>query len=353
MHHGPITKSIYELIEEVNSGNYQDFRSYLAQNEITNLDLSSYLPVDMNGRCSFDFRHLAQALKDTPVISLNLQNNNLGTQGAEKACAALRDSNIKTLNLRYNNIDCEGGMLLGKALQGSALSSLNLRDNNLGDEGAIQLCAALSKTQIQILNLRCNGVHNEAMEELANRLIGTQVVSLNLGENFIDCHGAVDLCKGLKNTQVTSLGLKYNNLHFAGRKIADCISETLLIQVKLGFEDENLQEALKENAWKINWTPYTLARLVYLSDEQKLTLWNLLSSKEDLGTDDDIFNIGASLFVHSGKDVQSHILKYFPMMDQSLVFQYQLLAENKYKQKTEKNEPKIKVDNLCSLSPAV
>ena len=71
-----IEKSLEILLSEVNQGEYQDFRTWLKQNNYHDLNLNSKAS-------NINLSYLAQALKGTTVTSVDLSWSNIGPHGAK------------------------------------------------------------------------------------------------------------------------------------------------------------------------------------------------------------------------------------------------------------------------------
>eukprot|EP00937_MAST-01D_sp_MAST-1D-sp2_P003087 g3087.t1 len=79
------------------------------------------------------------------LISVNLNNNNIGVEGGKAIAKVLPKCPLKVLELALNNIGAEGAKALAAVLSSSPLISVNLLKNDLGD-GLEALSAAFEKS---------------------------------------------------------------------------------------------------------------------------------------------------------------------------------------------------------------
>lgn len=129
-----ITKSLDTLLYEVNNGEYEDFRKYLLQKNITNLDLSY-------GRMQnhLNLGHLGQALQGTNVKVLNLASCNSGGCRDDRDIPPITDNDI---------------VALAATLKDTQISVLNLRSNTrITSIGVRALTACISDTMLYKLEL--------------------------------------------------------------------------------------------------------------------------------------------------------------------------------------------------------
>lgn len=121
----------------------------LSDNQISTIGISSLvqalkntpsitsLLLVRNQITSDDAMILAKALKDTQIVSLELDHNKIGPKGAQAFAQALANNNnkLKTLRLMSNQIDYQSAVHLLKSLENNTiLESLVLIDNPLGDQ---------------------------------------------------------------------------------------------------------------------------------------------------------------------------------------------------------------------------
>src|SRR5690554_1620482 len=106
-----ITKSLTELLAEINSGHYTDFQAYLIQKNIRELKLS------WGKARNLDLAHLGQALKGTNVTTLELNGNQIGNDSAAALVTYFKGTDINTLSLSKNNIGPYGAASLAKKLK--------------------------------------------------------------------------------------------------------------------------------------------------------------------------------------------------------------------------------------------
>lgn len=211
-----VEKTLNTLLEEVNLGNYVDFREYLIQMNLTELNL-------IEKAKNLDLAHLSNALQGTHITDLiliyseidgaglaklNLQGtqvtylNLAGNQiGAGVANLNLRDTQVTYLNLTSNQI---GAGVASLNLQGTRVKCLILSLNQIG-AGIANL--SLQDTKVTDLYLESNHIGPDDIGNL--HLLGTQVVRLGLWDNNIS-KGLADL--HLQGTEVTNLDLSVNNI---------------------------------------------------------------------------------------------------------------------------------------------
>ena len=90
---------------------------------------------------------------------------------AQQHCKSVGNKyTLSKLNLEDNNIGVEGATAIAKALEtNTTLSKLDLRGNNIGDEGATAIAKALeTNTTLSSLNLTWNNIGKEAKRVLKN-----------------------------------------------------------------------------------------------------------------------------------------------------------------------------------------
>ncbi|CAF0750060.1 unnamed protein product [Rotaria sp. Silwood1] len=148
---------------------------------------------------------------NTTLKSLDLRNNHLSDLGVQILALSIIHSNVETLNLESNDITSEGAQYLAQILRNSrTLTELYLSKNFLGDRGVKYLANALSEDTINIQEQSNNSI------SVANQTI---LQHLYLGQNDITDEGIKYLCDMLKTNQTLSwLWLTDNKISNQGVK---------------------------------------------------------------------------------------------------------------------------------------
>ncbi|RIB30245.1 hypothetical protein C2G38_2026985 [Gigaspora rosea] len=164
--------------------------------------------------------------KNSKLTSLNLRENNLGSEGGKALADALcKNSTLTSLYLQYNELGSEGEVALVYALcKNSTMTSLNFYMNYLGPEGVKALVDELWKnSMLTSLNL------HEGGKAFANTLCKNSTLRfLNLGYNNLGSKGGKALADA--NSTLTSLDLENNDIGLEGGKSlagAVCKNSTL------------------------------------------------------------------------------------------------------------------------------
>jgi hypothetical protein len=316
-----VTKSWIELLEEVNLGNYEDFRTYLKQEKIADISMlrEEYLLSTLNDKEALvnigdvNIDKLIVALKDTQVTSLCLRSIGIDSAYAEELCIALGNTNITNLNLGGNPI-CEAGLE--------------------------RLCIALKNTNVTNLDLEAlcyeDVTDNDFMVDSATLCIAltalknTQVTALKFGYNGIGDTGVEKLGEALKGGKITTLDLRGNGIGVVGAEaLAICIPGTSLLKLILEFNHAELDEALKKNSQEITLKPYYLTQAKYYEASSILDA-NKLHDMPQFAC-----GIFKELDNHGLSDVQNHILSFLPLMNVQLAKQYQALPKRQEEMEVE------------------
>jgi Ran GTPase-activating protein (RanGAP) involved in mRNA processing and transport len=151
------------------------------------------------------------------LTQLNLQQNNIGEEGAHRIVGALeKNTSLKELNLQQNKIGRFGAYYIAKALEeNTSLTQLNLQQNNIGDDDALHIAFTLEKnTSLTKLNLQQNKIGDYGAYHIARALKkNTSLTELNLQQNNIGDDGALRIAFALEeNTSLTELNLQQNNI---------------------------------------------------------------------------------------------------------------------------------------------
>ena len=169
------------------------------------------------------------------LVSLDLNNNNLGSLGCKQIRLLLEssDNKLHRLNLSNNGINDEGVKHLAEALTHSncKLNSLNLSKNSISDKGVMHLAEALTQSNCKLnsLNLSSGNIGTEGVKCLAEVLTqgNCKLNSLNLSSNYISDEGARHLAqKALthSNCKLNSLDLSFGNVCLEG---VACLAQAL------------------------------------------------------------------------------------------------------------------------------
>lgn len=238
------------------------FYRFLCKNpRLKHLELSS------NNLTHLFMRRLAESLLDArSLVSLNLENNKIGTKGAIALASRLRFSPLRNLNIGFNMIDREGlGEFLG-LLPGSCLESLNISGNEFGLECLESLEKWLMSCQnrpgqagISLALADC-GIDDILVLEVLRLLVRIKKVTrLDLSSNLVSEDYASEIIYLLKkNEGLRTLYLRRNRiLRLTERKIMEIMrlkkkekqrKEPLKYRLrvnKLTFEKTNIQNQAK------------------------------------------------------------------------------------------------------------
>ena len=124
---------------------------------------------------------------------------------------------VQSLDLQKNNIGSDGVILLLPLLKkSSVIIHLNLSYNNISDEGCKFLALALKKnSSLQILNLECNGISDGGVISLSEGLVTHRCLkTFKMALNVVTIEGVKFLAAILERSQspLVVLDFKYNNL---------------------------------------------------------------------------------------------------------------------------------------------
>ena len=194
---------------------------------------------------------IANALPQSQLIILNLEQTGIGDQGLKAIADALSQSQLTELYLECNRIGDEGAKAIANALPHSKLTTLRFsrkwevglfqsssqpNSNRIGNEGATAIANALPQSQLTVLGLGCNQVGDEVAKAIANALPQSQLNHLELetsksssgsglfgqplssssvpdsGENRITDEGAKAIADALPQSQLTFLNLRGSSI---------------------------------------------------------------------------------------------------------------------------------------------
>ncbi|MCJ8732981.1 hypothetical protein PDJAM_G00217860 [Pangasius djambal] len=158
---------------------------------------------------------LAEALKSSHLIELDLRGNDPGASGVKQLTDLLQDSNCKLEKLRLLKSPAaqEGYDLLDKVLGENPLlqRELNLGEKIKGDSQVKQLSALLkdSHCRPEILKVNNSQMKNEGCAALASALCSnpSHLRELELSGNTLGGSGMKELCAVLKNQHFKLLKL--------------------------------------------------------------------------------------------------------------------------------------------------
>ena len=133
-----------------------------------------------------------QLLKEDCKLEINIADNALNSEDMMFLINKIMTKwvNLSVLNLQNNNIGVEGATALSKNTSWTNLTALNLIGNNIGVEGALALSKNTSWTNLAILDLSFNEIGGEGALALSKNSSWTNLTTLNLWNNNIGAEGA-------------------------------------------------------------------------------------------------------------------------------------------------------------------
>uniref|UniRef100_U3JP62 FISNA domain-containing protein n=1 Tax=Ficedula albicollis TaxID=59894 RepID=U3JP62_FICAL len=232
----------------------EDGATFLAEALLTNHRLLT-LHLQKNAIGAQGARKLAEALEQNcslrelipPVmprlahphtfpVCLSLQSNSISSAGVTALTAALcSNKGLLSLNLRENSISKEGGPAIARALHSnSTLRKLDLAANLLYDEGGKAIALAIKENRaLTSLHLQWNFIQAKAATALAQALqSNSSLASLDLQENAIG-----DEVPRLQQGSLFPCSLQVASIGAAG---AQALAEALMVNKSLQVLD--LQE---------------------------------------------------------------------------------------------------------------
>ena len=160
------------------------------------------------GRCHLHDDHIRTLLRNISynklkfIKNLDLQGNNIGSEGAVALADGLKScNNLQTLNLYSNNIGAKGAIALADGLKScNNLQELHLSNNYFGAEGTVALADGLKSCyNLQALNFSDNDISAEGIVALVDALKScNNLQELQLSNNYFGAEGAAALADGLK-----------------------------------------------------------------------------------------------------------------------------------------------------------
>ncbi len=169
-----------------------------------------------------------------------------------------------------------------------------------------------------------NEVFNGQYDDFRVYLRQNNITDLDLSGKVI---GSIDrpikhLGIALQGTNVTTVNLGFNQIDpLDAEDFADCIPDTFLIKANLGFISfsrsevrmrETLSKALEKNRDKLLFTPYRMATLRLLPNEEKNKYFNM--SVDALNTEEGRLRYAGGILMRAPTDVANKILGYLPLM---------------------------------------
>jgi uncharacterized protein (TIGR02996 family) len=156
----------------------QEFGSAGQGMQLDVLDLGGNLLTDLGAA------YLARAACLRELKELQLDECEMGLEGARELARAPFLASLRRLNVNYNSFGPEGlNALLEK--QPSQLHTLQMTANDLGDEGVAYLAESPASDTLQELDLRLNGLWKPSVKALANAKHLRALVVLRLNDNRI------------------------------------------------------------------------------------------------------------------------------------------------------------------------
>ncbi len=222
-----------KLRDVINSKGHENFRTYIASNNITTLSLASfgYRIRDkgakqlgealkgtqvkkinlMSNSITYDgMRDFGEALKHTQITHVNLSINIDGGSGALMFIRELENTQVTHVYLANNNINDVAAKFMGEALKNTGVTFIDLSYNNLGSQGIIDFGQSLKSTKITKIDLTRNNINSDNMTAFAKTLRETHVMSINLSSNpQISSQAAKDFCLSLRETNVTEVNFEW------------------------------------------------------------------------------------------------------------------------------------------------
>ncbi|MDP5110348.1 MAG: hypothetical protein NWP47_03060 [Rickettsiaceae bacterium] len=278
--------------------------------------------LDLSDRNIDDFiaQQIAPSIKEcTQLEELNLNDNNISTQGIKAITESISSKNLKVLLVNDNYINDAGVqyiadlMLKQKNLEFLTISHLNINEpeNCITNQGAKILAKSIEQApMLHTIILSENSIKNDGLKAIIEAInIHNSVIDLQVDSNDID--DLSESAEALKNNRsLKKIDFSANNLGDEGAKILSTILEigninlAELILINCEIKDEGvryLASALKKND--------TLESLFLESNEIKDQgaeyLATMLETNNALVmlylNNNQITNIGAEFFIKVSK----------------------------------------------------
>ncbi|XP_004346424.2 hypothetical protein CAOG_05751 [Capsaspora owczarzaki ATCC 30864] len=216
---------------------------------------------------------VAEALKVSTLLILELETNQIGEGGARAIAEALKvNTPLTTLMLHQNQIGYAGALAIAEALEvNDTLIYLGLNANQIGAAGAQAIAEALKVNRGLIqLFLHENQIGDAGAQAIAEALkVNKTLWRLNLDKNRIGDAGAQAIAETLKvNKMLIELSLRWNCI---GNRGSQALDEARKVN---GFRE--LFSELQINPLVFSWLP----RVATAEDLQ--TVFCLLTSGLEL-----------------------------------------------------------------------
>ncbi len=155
---------------------------------------------------------LARALVSTILAEVDVSfGGRIGDVGAKQFSTELPFTQVRQLTLSKGTIGYDGTSALAEKLPETKITSFTLSEMNVGDTGAAAMAFCLGKCEdLKVLGLQSNGIHDAGAIALAEALPGSALTDLYLRGNDIGDDGARALAEHLHKSHITSLDLKEN-----------------------------------------------------------------------------------------------------------------------------------------------
>jgi Ran GTPase-activating protein (RanGAP) involved in mRNA processing and transport len=169
-----------------------------ATNSIDNQRINLAFSKIGSEECALICRTLMDPAMEPPIRCVDLTDNQLGPEGAEKIASSLETSAVEELLLRYNAIGRAGCDAVGTVLNiSSRLRLLDLRGNRLQTSDLRRLAKGISlSTHLTTIGLHDNELGPEGAALIAASLEKNSCVTfLDLSKNEMGPHGAMSIAK--------------------------------------------------------------------------------------------------------------------------------------------------------------
>ncbi len=164
------------------------------------------------------------------LTHLDLASNAAGDVGAKAVAELMLDSaaaSLQELNMSYNDISEEGAASLAVGLaKATSIVSIALNDNNIGPKGATLVLDALTSQPqpkpLELISLRACGIGYQGAAAVARLISKRGCGNVDLTDNGIGAGGIRQIAGSLHDSSIImDLALSYNP---CGKKGAKCIA---------------------------------------------------------------------------------------------------------------------------------
>jgi Ran GTPase-activating protein (RanGAP) involved in mRNA processing and transport len=237
-------------------------------------------------------------LASTQLELLNISNNAIGPEGAEKLCRAVIECrSLHTLEMDNCNIDGKAAKPLSDLLeQHGNLRNISLNHNKLGSQGAIEFCVGAAESVcLKSVHLAYNGIVTEdAAEAIAEVMRHCEtLLEMNLSGNHFHATGAPHIGSAIEHSRVLTMFLE--DMGFTDGTIDDFLdhgaAETQDLQVMILSNNPVGDEGLGiiAECLSIGLTDLSLSKCS-LTGASQSTLLNLVSLSPNLRSLDLSYN---------------------------------------------------------------